>query len=153
MIDLPDEVSAVALSHAGDFFAAAVGEKIYLGVISGGGKSKILRGHVGRVIALAFVGRAETLASLAEDGTVRLWNPQDGAFLAALLGGGETGVASEANGHAVLLADGRYSVTGEPAATFWWTARLHRFGPGGVDGFDPRVRALTPEDQVRIPPD
>jgi WD40 repeat protein len=44
--------------------------------------AKLLKGHTGRVMSVAFLGDGASVASLAEDGTIRFWNVAEGKEIA-----------------------------------------------------------------------
>jgi WD40 repeat protein len=78
--------------------------------------ARMLKGHVGRVMSVAFLHEGQTLVSLAEDGTIRFWNVADGKETAKVpvpsmkghsLEGNLATIAASADGKhlAVLLPD------------------------------------------------
>ena len=47
---------------------------------------RVLTGHTGLVLGVAFAPDGQMLASAGNDGTVRLWDPNDGQYIRSLLG-------------------------------------------------------------------
>jgi WD40 repeat protein len=70
---------AVAALPGGKYAVAeTAGSAISLYTLGAGGPGRMLEGHSGRVIGVAFTGEGQTLVSLGEDATLRSWNVADG---------------------------------------------------------------------------
>jgi WD40 repeat protein len=109
---------ALTCQEDGKFLVAETAEA-NIGLYSpGDAKSgKLLKGHTGRVMCVSFTADAKTLASLGDDGVIRLWNTEDGKEIGSLpapkmkehgLNGNLAFVAisADANRLAVTLPDG-----------------------------------------------
>jgi WD40 repeat protein len=76
---------ALACLEDGKFLVAETTEPNIALYSPGDPKSgKLLKGHTGRVMCLSFTSDAKTLASLDDDGMIRLWNTEDGKEIAKL---------------------------------------------------------------------
>jgi hypothetical protein len=91
------------------------------------------------VNALAYSPDGTTLATASNDTTIRLWNPHTGTHLATLL-------TLPDGGWAVVTPSGPYRLAGDLGDRLWWVVGTHRFAPGELDGYDPAVRPLGPDE-------
>jgi WD40 repeat protein len=81
-------VAALALSPSGRQVAVACSDHndAYLFPVPTGRPEAVLRGHAGAITSLAYSPDGQTLATGAQDGTVRLWDPVTGHERAVLRG-------------------------------------------------------------------
>lgn len=123
--------SLSALSPDGKFFAAAgvdINPRLFDAV--GGAQREPLRGHTGRITAVAFSADGRRIVTGSRDKTARIWDVASGRTLATLVGHGDVV-------HTVLFtADGRHVVTiDESGRARYWDARtgslLATFGDTG----------------------
>ncbi|MEV8508331.1 metallophosphoesterase [Actinoplanes sp. NPDC051475] len=117
--------------------------------VATGAVRTVLTGHVDAVYGVAFSPDGRLLATTSNDGTVRIWDGAAGDLLVTL-------VPLPEGGHAALLPDGSYKLSGEPGDILWWAVKLCRFEPGELDPYDTRVAqlgagvaVLPPEARIR----
>ncbi len=116
----PATSSQIVVSPNGQFFAAAQGNDIGLFAADDGKQLRILRGHQGKVSALAISPDNKMLVSTSgEDRTIRVWDAEKGDLLDTL---------SENVGPVITVAfspSGKFFVTGSIAESrfikFWDT--------------------------------
>ena len=99
-----------------------------------GKKRRPLIGHTGAVWSVGFSPDGHLLASAGADSVIRIWDPSTGAQRAALI--------SLSDGWAVLGADLKYKLHGNPTGEFWYTLGLCRFEPGELDPYLPRLQRI-----------
>jgi WD40 repeat protein len=75
--DQPGAITGLAV-HGDTIFTAGADKLARAWKLAGDGPSKNLTGHTALVDAVAFSPDGQTLASCSHDGTLRLWNPNDG---------------------------------------------------------------------------
>jgi WD40 repeat protein len=98
---------------------------------------RVLLGHCSRITCLTFWAGSAALASVADDGTVRLWDTAAGTCLAVLL--------ACSQGWASVALDGRYKMGGHVDGAFWYAIGACRYEPGELDAYLPALR--VPEDE------
>jgi len=64
---------------------------------------------------------------------------------------GVTLVALPHGGHAALLPDGGYKISGDARGRLWWTAGLRRYAPVELDTPDGAIRRLPDGDPLPPP--
>ncbi len=118
---------SVALSADGSLLAAGEDSAVRVWDLSAARELAVLKGHAGKVAAVAFAPDGKRLVSGGEDGTVRVWEVASGKELAALKG-------HRGRVHAVAFApDGKTVASGgaDKGVRLW--------GPG-IDGEEPTGR-------------
>jgi WD40 repeat protein len=107
-------VSKLVFSPDGSLLAGSGGSNgtIVLWRVGGSPTPQVLRGNAGWVRDLAFTADGRLLASGGDDGTVRLWDPEDGAELGEPLDAGApvTDVVFSPDGDRLLAAHGGLTV-------------------------------------------
>jgi len=89
------------------------------------------------MMSAAFLPSGRYIATSVADGTARIWDTTTSAAV--------TLVALPDGGHAVILPDGSYKISGDAHGRLWWTAGLRRFAPGELDTPGAAIRRL-PDD-------
>jgi WD40 repeat protein/serine/threonine protein kinase len=79
ILDCTTDVTAIKFSPDGEVMAVASGNFVYLWQVNGWKPLARLKGHTGKVNSLDFSPDNLTIATGADDRTVRLWNASDGA--------------------------------------------------------------------------
>ena len=138
-------VWSVAFSPDGRQLASGSDDKsVRLWDVASAKELRPCTGHQGSVWSVAFSPDGRQLASGSDDGTIRIWSVATGECLATLL-------PLPDDGWAVLLPDGRYKLSGNPAGRFWWTIGLCRFEPGELDPYVPGIQQLPPDAPIFAP--
>jgi WD40 repeat protein len=101
----------------------------------------VTRGHVNRVMATSFSPDGSVLATGGDDGTIRLWNPQNGELIRGLVGPGAVdlgGLSWSPDGKYLLSTCSKWDGTTEDGATQVWNAKsgqlLHTIKGGHCPG-------------------
>ena len=81
ILDCTTDVTAIKFSTAGEVMAVASGNFVYLWQVNGWKPLARLKGHTGKVNSLDFSPDNLTIATGADDSTVRLWDGSNGALL------------------------------------------------------------------------
>ncbi len=130
-------IHAVVATRAGDAIVTASADETVRVWPSDGGEALVLRGHRGRVDAIALSPDESRIASAGEDRTVRIWDRRTGASLHVLRGHAEPVAA-------VAFADHGASVV---SASWDDTVRVWSVASGELvrelRGHRDRVRALA----------
>ena len=138
-------VTAVAFSPDGTLLATASRDHTARTWDTATGDPRTtLTGHNDHVTAVAFSPDGTLLATASDDATARIWDAATGAHLVSL-------VPLPEGGHATLLPDGRYKLSGDSAGRLWWAIKLCRFEPGELDPHVPGISRLAPDAPV-LPP-
>ena len=105
-VDNGAPATAAAVSVGGRLLATGGNDRVVrIFKVSNGKLLHVLKGHVGRISAVAFSPRGFTVASASTDGIGRVWRVSDG------------GVVSVLSGHTNYLVDIDYSPDGEQVVT------------------------------------
>jgi WD40 repeat protein/serine/threonine protein kinase len=86
ILDCAADVTAIKFSPDGEVMAVASGNFVYLWQVNGWKPLARLKGHTGKVNSLDFSPDNRTLATGADDSTVRVWNASDGALIGTFKG-------------------------------------------------------------------
>lgn len=81
---LPDSASTVAFSPDGKFIASGSGPKVWHFSLVNGAVVRPMEGHSGRVRGLAYSPDGTTLATIAHDTTLRVWDEATGKLRRAI---------------------------------------------------------------------
>ncbi|SNQ51642.1 hypothetical protein FRACA_770025 [Frankia canadensis] len=137
-------VMAIACAPDGQTLALACGSAVLIADAHDGTVRRVLTGHLAMISTMAFSPDGHTLATSADDNTIRLWDATLAEEIAIL-------VPLPDGGHAVVLPDGSYSLDGEAQGRFWWVIGNHRFEVGELDDHVPAVRRLAPGTPIPRP--
>jgi WD40 repeat protein len=112
-VPLPDgrPIAAVAVSADGKTLALGIGKDVML-LASSGTVTKTLTGQQGSINSLAFSDDGRSIASVAEDGRIEIWDVANERIVRTLAGGTEiTALRFSPNGQALATAAEDYSIT------------------------------------------
>jgi len=137
-------VTCVAWAPRHDLIATAhANGNIVLWDVERGEELRAFKGHSGDVLSASFwekPGGTLLLVSSSTDGTIRIWNANNGGCLGILM--------AHDDSWAALRPDGRYRVVGDMKQYLWHVSGLARYELGELDAVYPDLKLAEAEPLI-----